>query len=460
MDFKPLITRQRAFFRSGETCSQEIRRERLQSLLDCVTRHEADLLAALHADLRKSPQEAYASEVGFVISEIRHALRHLDEWMKPAHRRSPLIAWPASASIRPEPLGVALIIGTWNYPLQLLLSPAIGAIAAGNCAILKPSELAPHTAAAVARMIKGSFPEEFLAVVQGDHTIAESLLAEKSDAIFFTGSTRIGRKVMAAAAPHLTPVTLELGGKSPCIVCADAPIETTARRIAWGKFMNAGQTCIAPDHVFVDRRVSAAFIDAMGRVLREFHGADARKSPDYGRIINRGHFDRLTSYLQDGNIVIGGDHDASDLFIEPTVLTGAKPDSAVMNEEIFGPILPVLEFTEIDTVLENLRDQAAPLALYLFTNDSPTQDRVLAETRSGGVCINDTITHILAKELPFGGVGESGMGASHGRASFDAFTHRRSVLKRSTAFDPKFRYPPAPLALPALKRMLRLFGAG
>jgi acyl-CoA reductase-like NAD-dependent aldehyde dehydrogenase len=460
MEIKPLIARQRAFFRSGGTRMPEFRRLMLRRLADVVAGHEAELLEALRADLRKSPQEAYASEVGFAISEIRHALAHLDAWMKPERRRSPLIAWPAKAAVRAEPLGVVLIIGPWNYPLQLLISPLVGAIAAGNCAIFKPSELAPRTSAVVARMIASVFPEDFIAVVEGGADTAEALLAEKFDSIFFTGSTRIGRKVMAAAAENLTPVTLELGGKSPCIVCADAPLETAARRIAWGKFMNAGQTCVAPDHVWVDRRVAADFLGAMAKVLREFHGEDARLSADYGRIINGAHFERVCGYLDSGKVAIGGAHDAADLYIEPTLLTGVPLDSPAMSEEIFGPVLPVIEFGDIGGVLDHLRDQPAPLALYLFTNDRAVRERVLANTRSGGVCINDTVTHLLAKDLPFGGVGESGMGSSHGKAGFDAFSHRRSVMTRSTAMDPKFRYPPAPLGLPALKRMLRIFGAG
>ena len=460
MDFTPLIERQRSFFQSGATRSSEFRRERLRTLLDAITAHESALLDALHADLRKSPQEAYASEIGFVLSEIRHALRHLDSWMKPERRRAPLMAWPARATIRPEPFGVALIIGPWNYPLQLLLSPLVGAIAAGNCAVLKPSEFAPRTAEVIARMIGGAFADESVAVVQGGQSTAEALLLQKFDTIFFTGSTHTGRAVMTAVAGNLTPVTLELGGKSPCIVCADAPLETTARRIVWGKFMNAGQTCVAPDHVFVDQRISAAFLDALKQTLREFYGEDPQQSADYSRIINRRHFDRLAACLADGKIFAGGRHDAADLYIEPTILTDARPDTAVMRDEIFGPILPVLEFRKIDDVLDILRDQASPLALYLFTGERAVQERVLAGTRSGGVCINDTITHILGKDLPFGGLGESGMGASHGKAGFDAFSHRRSVLRRSLAGDPQFRYPPARLELPALKRMLRFFGAG
>jgi aldehyde dehydrogenase (NAD+) len=460
MDFTEHIARQRAFFLSGGTRSAEFRRAQLGRLLDAIGKYEEELLAALHADLRKPPKEAYASEIGFVLGEIRHALRHLDRWMKPEKRRSPLIAWPAKSAIHPEPMGVALILGPWNYPFQLLISPLVGAIAAGNCAILKPSELAPRTAEVVCKLVKETFADEHVAAVSGDHTTAEALLKGKFDTIFFTGSTRTGKAVMTAAAANLTPVTLELGGKSPCIVAADAPIETTARRIVWGKFMNAGQTCVAPDHVLVDRKIQSALIDALKAAITEFYGADPGRSPDYGRIINRRHFDRLTAYLAEAEVIFGGEHRADDLLIEPTILGTPKDGATLWEEEIFGPILPVIAYDNLEKELEAIGQGPVPLALYLFSNDAGLQETVLKSTRSGGVCINDTISHILARELPFGGLGESGMGQYHGKASFNAFTHRRAVMQRSTALDPKFRYPPPPLGLPALKRMLRIFRAG
>ena len=460
MDFTPLIARQRTYFQSGATLPQEFRRAQLIRLLNLLEAHEGDLLAALHRDLHKSPQEAFATEMGVVLSEIRYALRHLTAWMKPARRRPPLLAWPAWGSIRPEPYGLALIIGPWNYPLQLLLAPLVGSIAAGNCAILKPSEFAPHTAAVLGTIIGTAFPEEFVAVVQGEQATAEALLQQRFDKIFFTGSTTTGRAVMAAAARHLTPVTLELGGKCPCLVAADAPLAIAARRIVWGKFMNAGQTCVAPDHVLVDQRVARAFLAAAKQALRDFYGADPQHSPDYGRIINRRHFDRLTGYLGDGEVASGGRQDASDCYLEPTILTGVPWAAPVMQEEIFGPILPVFEFSELDDVLAKLRERPTPLALYLFSSDRAVQERVLVGSRSGGVCINDTVMHILGKNLPFGGLGESGVGSYHGRASFDCFTHHRSVLRRSLVPDPPFRYPPLRVALAALKRILRCLGAG
>ena len=460
MDFAPLIARQRAFFRTGATRPLEFRHAQLRKLEQAIESREARLLEALHADLRKSPHEAYLSEVGLVLSEVRHARRHLAAWMKPQRRRTPLMAWPGRSFIQSEPLGVALIIGPWNYPFQLLLAPLVGAIAAGNCTILKPSELAPRTAAATAELVQETFAEDFVTVVQGERETAEALLREKFDTIFFTGSTAVGRAVMAAAAKHLTPVTLELGGKSPCVVCADAPLETTARRIVWGKFLNAGQTCVAPDFLLVDRRVREGLVDAMRKALREFYGEDPQRSPDFSRIVNRRHYDRLTGYLASGQVVHGGQHDAGDLYLAPTILTGVSWSAPVMQEEIFGPILPVLEFDRLDEALAGLRDRPSPLAFYLFTQDRATQDRVLAETRSGGVCLNDVVLHMIGKEMPFGGVGESGLGAYHGRASFDCFSHRRAVLRRPFAFDARLRYPPPRISVAALKRAYRYLLGG
>jgi len=457
MDHGPLIARQREFFLSGGTASHGFRHDRLKDLEYGLIERETELLEALHADLRKNPLEAYASEIGFVLGEVRHAIKHLPRWMKPERRRAPVAAWPARAELRHEAYGVSLIIGPWNYPLQLLLAPLVGAISAGNAAVLKPSEFAPHTAAVSSAMIKERFDENFIAVVEGGRECAEALLREKFDKIFFTGSTGTGRAVMAAAARHLTPVTLELGGKCPCIVAADAPIELTARRIVWGKFINAGQTCVAPDHLRVDRRIAAPLLDAMRAEIRRFYGENPRQSPDYGRIINRRHFDRLHALLADGKIFHGGGSDVDDLYIEPSILTEVPPDSPAMCDEIFGPILPVMEFDDLTEVLAIQRDLPPPLALYLFTADRPLQERVLAETRSGGVCINDTISHIIGSDLPFGGVGESGMGSYHGRAGFECFSHRRSVLRRSLAVDPSFRYPPPKAPLATLKRVMRYF---
>ncbi|MEY5020396.1 MAG: hypothetical protein RLZ22_1484 [Verrucomicrobiota bacterium] len=459
MEYAALIARQRAFFRSGQTLDVNHRRQSLRALLEAIESSEQILLNALHADLRKSPHDAFASELGMVTGEIRHALKHLSSWTRPQKVRESLMAWPSSSCVRPEPMGVALIIGPWNYPLQLLLGPLVGAIAAGNCAVVKASEFAPHTAAAISKLIGKIFPAEFVAVVEGDASVAAALLGEKFDKIFFTGSTRVGREVMAAAAKQLTPVTLELGGKCPAIVCADADIEITARRIVWGKFLNAGQTCVAPNHVWVDHKIERELTAAIVKAIDAFFGKDPQQSASYGRIINRRHFDRLSALMDDAHLECGGTRDADDLYLAPTVVSRIADDAPLLAEEIFGPILPLRVFDCLDEVIANERQQATPLAMYAFTNDRNIQDRLLNEIRSGGACINDTIMHLVGHQLPFGGLGESGMGASHGKASFDAFSHRRSIMRRPFKPDPAMRYPPPRISFETFKRILRFFGA-
>ncbi len=459
MDLSAVIQRQRDFFRSGATRSLEFRRAQLQKLSAAIESHEAAISAALHADLRRSSLDAYTTEIGFVLSEIRHTLQNLSTWTKPRRVKTPLAAWPARGMVRPEAYGVVLVMAPWNYPMQLTLLPLVGAIAAGNCAVLKPSEFAPRTSAVVAQLIGKTFAAEYVAAIEGDHDVAQALLRERFDFIFFTGSTAVGRTVMTAAARHLTPVALELGGKSPCLVCADTPIEVTARRIAWGKWLNAGQTCVAPDFVLVERQAHARLVEELKRAVFTFYGEDPQKSPDYGRIINRKHLDRLVGYLGQGRIARGGQFDLDDLFLAPTILTEVSPDAPMMQEEIFGPILPVLAFDTLEEALSLLRAKPTPLALYLFTRDTAIQEKVLATVPSGGVCLNDTITHMVGRNLPFGGLGESGLGAYHGRAGFDCFSHRRSILKRSFFADPPLRYPPPRISLDLMKRAYRfLFG--
>ena len=455
MGYADIVHRQRAFFETGATRPPGFRREQLQKFSGALERHETSLLAALHADLRKSPLQGYTSEMGLLQAEIRHALKNLRPWAAASRGRTPWFAAPAQGWVQPEPLGVALILGPWNYPLQLLLTPLASAIAAGNCAVLKPSELAACTAEAVGALVRETFREDFVTVVKGGAEAAGALLRERFDKIFFTGSTPVGRAVMMAAAKQLTPVTLELGGKCPAIVCADAGVEQAAKRIAWGKFMNAGQTCIAPDFVLVQRGTRATFVAALKKTLREFYGDDASKSADYGRIINARHFERLVNYLGDGKILHGGEQDAKDLFLAPTILAEVPPEAPVMQEEIFGPILPVVEFDDLAAALAGLRGRPTPLALYVFTKNRATEARVLAATRSGGACVNDVVMHMAGTGLPFGGLGESGMGAYHGRAGFEAFSHRRAVMRRATWLDTPFRYPPPPLSLAGVKRALR-----
>jgi aldehyde dehydrogenase (NAD+) len=451
MDCAATVQRQRAFFQSGATRSLDFRRAQLETFSAALARNESTLLAALKADLGKSPFQGYSAELGFVQSEMRHARRNLRKWAVPSGRRTPWFVAPARGWVQPEPFGVALILGPWNYPVQLLLTPLVSAIAAGNCVVLKPSELAPRTAEVITALVREDFAEEYISVANGGAEVAEALLRERFDKIFFTGSTPVGRAVMAAAARCLTPVTLELGGKCPAIVCEDAFVEQAARRIAWGKFMNAGQTCVAPDYVLVHRGVRETFVTALKKTIREFYGENPGQCEEYGRIVNARHFERLVRYLLDGKVVHGGAHDAKNLFLSPTILADVSPDAPVMQEEIFGPILPVLEFDQLDDALAMLRDRPTPLALYVFTRDGTTQARVLAETRSGGACVNDVISHIIGTGLPFGGLGESGMGGYHGRAGFDAFTHHRAVLRRATWLDLPFRYPPPKLSVAGLK---------
>ena len=455
MDFTANIQRHRCYFQTGATRQLAFRRAQLEKFRSALDKNEAALLGALKADLCKSPVQAYSTEIALVQAELRHALKNLRSWSNPKRVGTPWFVAPASGWVQPEPYGVALIFSPWNYPLQLSFAPLVSAIAAGNCAVLKPSELASHTAEVMAKLIRETFAEEFISIVTGGVDVAEALLRERFDKIFFTGSTQAGRAVMTAAAKNLTPVTLELGGKCPAIVCADAPVELAARRIAWGKFLNSGQTCVAPDFVLVERSVRDSFVAALKKSLREFYGDNPNQSEDYGRIVSRRHFDRLVKFLGDGKIIHGGTHDVKDLFIAPTILTDVSPNSSVMQEEIFGPILPVLEYERLDDALALLQTRPTPLALYVFTASRDTETQILDKARSGGVCVNDVVSHMMVTGLPFGGLGESGIGSYHGRSGFEAFTHQRAVMRRPLWVDPPFRYPPAKIGLGSLKRAIK-----
>lgn len=448
-----MVRCQRAFFSTGKTKSVDFRLAQLQALKQAILDAQPAILAALKADLNKPELEAFLTEVG-VVKEIDYAIKHLRSWTKPKSVAVPLDQFPAKGRIYAEPLGVVLIIGPWNYPFQLIISPLVGAIAAGNCALLKPSELAPQTSRVVAEIIAKVFNPAFVAVVEGGVEVSQAVLAEKFDHIFFTGGTAIGKVVMAAAAQHLTPVTLELGGKSPCIVDADIQIEYAARRIVWGKFINTGQTCVAPDYLLVDRRVKPAFLEAMKAAVKEFYGENPAESPDYGRIVSDKHFHRLANLLHDGKVLIGGDVNANDRYIAPTILDQVTPDAAIMQEEIFGPILPVLEYDDVAEAITLINSKSKPLALYIFSRNQQFQDRILQQTSSGGVCVNDTIMHIAPANLPFGGVGDSGIGNYHGKASFDTFSHYKSVLVKNFWFDLDWRYAPYAGKLEVFKRII------
>jgi aldehyde dehydrogenase (NAD+) len=441
-DAAELVARLRATFASGRTRALAWRKEQLRALLAMLDAREADLLGALAADLAKAPAEAYATEVGFVKNDVHYALAHLDKWSKPERVHAPLATQPARAWIQREPLGVALVIAPWNYPVQLSLAPIVGAIAAGNCAVLKPSEVAPQSSAALARCIGEFLDPDAITVVEGAVEETQALLAQRWDKIFYTGNGRVGRIVMAAAAEHLTPVTLELGGKSPAVVERSANLRVAGRRIAWGKYLNAGQTCIAPEYVLADAAIADAHTREINDAVRAFYGADARLSPDYGRIIDDRHFERLVAFLDDGTIAFGGAHDASTRYLAPTALRGVADNAPSMTDEIFGPVLPIRTVESIDDAIDFVNDRDKPLALYVFSGEDAVAERVLAETSSGGAAVNATLFQVSAPELPFGGVGGSGMGAYHGRTSFEVFSHAKSVLRRSTRPDPDLAYPP------------------
>ena len=448
------IAKQRAFFATGKTKDYDFRVSQLQKLSHLIKENEQLILDAIYADLRKPAIEAFGSEILGTLSEVKYALKHLKAWMKPQKVGTPITLFPSSSYIYAEPLGVVLIVAPWNYPFVLTLQPLIGAIAAGNCAILKPSEHTPHTSSAIAKIVNTNFDPSFITAIEGGIETNQALLAEKFDHIFFTGGTAIGKIVMEAAAKHLTPVTLELGGKSPCIIDETCDLDITAKRIIWGKFYNCGQTCVAPDYLLIQKNIKPILIEKLLECLKTFFGENPQQSPDLGRIVNERQFDRLVTLLNEGKILIGGQHDRGDRFIAPTLIDQVSPNSKIMGDEIFGPILPILEYDQIAEAIAFVNAQPKPLALYLFSSNKQNQAQILKEISFGGGCLNDIIMHLGNPELPFGGVGNSGMGAYHGKASFDTFTHRKSILKNSFRFDLKWRYPPYTMSLETLKKFI------
>ena len=423
-----LLTLQRGFFESGATRPLAARLAALKRLEESLRHHEEAILEALERDLGKPPSEAYSSEIGVLYLELRYARRRLARWLRPKRASWDLLHFPGRAEVRREPFGVALIIGPWNYPVQLLLAPLIGALAAGNVVVLKPSEISSHSEALVRRIVEHAFAPEWVSVVEGDAATTRALLQQRFDKIFFTGSTRVGRKVMLAAAQHLTPVTLELGGKCPAVVANDANIALAARRIVWGKFLNAGQTCVAPDFVVVPKARQSDMLHALRSEVRRRFGDDPSQSPHYGRLVSRDHGARLVELLQGANIAHGGRFDLDQRYLEPTLLDAPDWDAQVMREEIFGPILPVVPFDDEGELLERLAQRPKPLALYLFTRDRARIERVRTALQVGGMVVNGTLQHIVSPRLPFGGVGESGLGSYRGAASFEAFSRPRSEL--------------------------------
>jgi aldehyde dehydrogenase (NAD+) len=441
-DAPALVARLRSTFATGRTRPLAWRRAQLDGLHAMLTEREDELLAALATDLAKPPLEAYATDIGFVKSDLAHASRHLERWMAPEKVRVPLTTRPARAWVQREPLGVVLVIAPWNYPVQLTLSPLVGALAAGNCAVVKPSELAPTTSAVLARWIPEYTDRDAVAVVQGAAEETTRLLAQRFDHIFYTGNGRVGRIVMRAAAEHLTPVTLELGGKSPVVVDRSANLAVAAKRIAWGKFLNAGQTCVAPDYVLCHDAVVDELTDGIRNAVRAFYGPDPRLSPDYARIVDTRHLRRLVSYLGDGEIAFGGESDEPTRYLAPTALRGVADDAPCMTEEIFGPVLPIRSVANTDEAVEFITARDAPLSLYVFADNDVVARDVVDRTSSGSVAVNATLFQVSVPDIPFGGVGESGMGAYHGRASFEVFSHAKGVLHRATRPDPAVAYPP------------------
>lgn len=451
-----IIKKQRSFFNSHETKNLLFRKKQLFKLEKALSKYEDEIIEALQKDLNRPSVEAYAADIYSVKKEARNALLKACYWSIPKGVASPLLFTPALAFVKPDPYGCTLIIGPWNYPFDLTLSPLVGAIAAGNTAIIKPSEQAPNCSAVIAKLINETFEEEYIAVVEGAVEETAILLKEKFDYIFFTGGKEVGKIVAKSAANHLTPVTLELGGKSPCVVDKYANIKIAAKRIAWGNAFNAGQTCISPDYLFVHSDVKEEFIEEIENAYEQFYQNEVSDSKNYGRIINKKHYDRITGLMEKGKVLVGGKTDADSLFIEPTIIGNVSKDDPIMQEEIFGPVMPLIEYTDFDDVINFINSRPKPLALYLFSHSLLRQHKIIAKTSSGGVSINDVMAHYRNKKLPFGGVGASGMGAYHFKGSFDTFSHYKSVQKRSN-LDFGLEYPPYNMGLGTVKKLLQLF---
>lgn len=452
---KQVVNNQRAYFHSGTTKSKEFRITQLKKLYNSIVKNESKIRHALHLDLNKSEFEAYSTEIGFTLKEISDAIKNLEKWMKPISVKTPITHIGTKGRIYREPYGVTLIISPWNYPFQLAMTPLVGAIIGGNTAIIKPSELTPNTSNIIEQMIGELFNEEYIAIVQGGVEVSTELLKQNVDFIFFTGSVPVGKIVMEAASKHLTPLILELGGKSPTIIHHDANISVSAKRIIWGKFTNAGQTCIAPDYIYVHENVKEQLIQAMKKEIIQLYGNHPVENNEYSKIVSDRHFNRLVNFLKDGKVEHGGQYDVASHKIEPTILTDVSWESSIMEEEIFGPILPLLTYQNLDDVITEVNKHPKPLALYVFTESKLISNQVIERVPFGGGCVNDTLYHIATPYLPFGGVGESGSGSYHGEYSFKAFTHEKSVLLQTTKIDLKIRYHTTKNALRFIRKLLK-----
>ncbi|MCX6281209.1 MAG: aldehyde dehydrogenase [Bacteroidetes bacterium] len=451
-----VLQSQREFFNAYLTRDLDFRIEQLKTLRKAILAYEDQLYEAFRTDLGKSKFEVYETEIGLVLEEAGRHIHKLHQWAKPLKTgTNQVLHFWSKSRIYKEPFGLVLIMAPWNYPFQLLINPLIGAVSAGNCVALKPSELTPAIAGVMEEMITRFFDPRYISIFNGDVETSKALLREKWDHIFFTGSPAVGRIVMESAARNLSPVVLELGGKSPCVVDADADLKVAASRITWGKFLNSGQTCIAPDYLFVHTSVKDELLRLMSNKIIQYFSAHPKESSDYPRIVSEEKTQRLAAFLGQGKVICGGEVNIHDRYIAPTILDGIGPGDPVMQEEIFGPILPVMEFSDIEEVIRFINSNPKPLALYYFSEDKARQDAFIAKTSSGGACINDVITHIANPNLPFGGVGNSGMGQYHGQFSFDTFSHHRSVLSKSTRVDIPVRYPPYKGKFRLLKMLLR-----
>ncbi|MGO4547313.1 aldehyde dehydrogenase [Paenibacillus sp. 2TAB23] len=456
-EIESIIQAQNAFFEKGMTKDLQFRLRQLGLLKQAIKRYEKEIVEALFQDLRKSELETYMTEIIIATNSITHTMKQLKKWIKPQKVKTPLYLFPSSSRIVKEPYGTVLIIGPFNYPFQLVIEPLIGAIAAGNCAIVKPSENTPRISALIQHMLNETFEPEYIKVIEGERETTSLLIHAPVDYIFFTGSIGVGKIVMEAAAKRLVPVTLELGGKSPVIVDSTANLELAAKRIIWGKCLNTGQTCISPDYMLVHESVKAPLLSKMKEVITSFYGSDIQQNKDYGRIVNRRQFDRLAAILEkdQASIVFGGRADAADLFIEPTLLDGITWESEAMSDEIFGPILPIMTYRHIDEAVRAINARPKPLSLYLFTESKPLEHEVMNRISFGGGCINDTILHASNPHLPFGGVGTSGVGAYHGKHSFDVFSHQKSILRKSGKFELGLVFPPYDGKLERIKKLLK-----
>lgn len=452
---KTILEKQKAFFNSNVTKDIDFRIKNLKLLYQAINNYEDEILKALKTDLNKASFEAYASEVGLVLGEITFMLKNMRKFLKVNKVKTPLAQFLGVSKIYKEPYGNVLIIAPWNYPFLLSISPLIGAIAAGNCAIIKPSNHAGATSSLIKKMIDKTFDQAYISVIEGGREINQSLLDNHFDLIFFTGSQKVGKIVMEKAAKHLTPVVLELGGKSPCIVDKSADIKNAAKRIVWGKILNAGQTCVAPDYLLVDREVKSKLVLEIKKNIEVFIGSNSHKNPQYPKIINDKHFNRLNALIDSGQVIYGGQSNQNTRQISLTLMDNVGWDDKIMEEEIFGPILPIITYDDLDLVIEKIKSRPKPLALYLFTKSKKTENKILKEISYGGGCINDTVVHLATSYMGFGGVGESGMGSYHGQASIEAFSHSKSILKKSNWIDIPVRYPPYKNKLKFLKKIMK-----